>query len=128
MTMKPLLIAACLSLCSATGLAQKAKKSAPASAKPIVFAVLRDGASVEPIAHVNRGKLSAPVNGSDAPTAISSFTRSYYKPGTNYKLIFGSAPAGTIKVKSSDPKAECSKNLADVTTSAEKTPLKGLVM
>jgi hypothetical protein len=126
---KFLFTAASVALCSMAVVGQKAKAPAAAAAsKRIVFAVVGDGSSLEPIAYVNKGKLAEPVNGADAPAAITAFNKSYYKPGTSYHLIFGSAPAGTVKVKSSNAKAECSKNMAEATTSAAKTPLKGLVM
>ena len=55
-------------------------------------------------------------NGSDEASIIAAFNKTYYKPGTVYKLIFGGANAGTVTVKSSDAKAECSKNIATATT------------
>ncbi|MGE3467021.1 MAG: hypothetical protein AB7J13_08820 [Pyrinomonadaceae bacterium] len=120
-------IAVCLvSLFSVSVPAQKAAKQ-PAK-KPIIFAVLNDGKTLEPIAHVNKGKLEAPVNGSDDVKAITAFNKSYYKPGASYRLIFGGANAGTVTIKSSNANAECSRNMATVTTKALKTPLAGLVM
>ncbi|MBK9216186.1 MAG: hypothetical protein IPM59_11425 [Chloracidobacterium sp.] len=105
--------------------AQRAVSKPP---KPIIFAVLNDGKTLEPIAYINKGKLAETVNGSDDQTLITAFNRAYYKPGTIYKLIFGGANAGNVTVKSSDAKAECSRNMATVTTRASKTPLQGLVM
>ncbi|MBV9216954.1 MAG: hypothetical protein JO053_12340 [Acidobacteria bacterium] len=96
--------------------------------KPIIFAVLSDGTSAEPIAYVNKGKLEAAVGGDASPNVISAFDKAYYKPGTVYKLIFGGANVGTVTAKSSDPKAECSKNMGTVTTKSSKVTLKGLVM
>lgn len=96
--------------------------------KHIVFAVLSDGKSIEPIAYINKDKLEAPVNGSDAANIVVAFTKIYYKPSWAYQLIFGGANAGKVVVKSSDPKAECSKNVAQVTTTSTKVQLKGLVM
>jgi len=98
------------------------------AAKPIIFAVLSDGKSVEPIAYVNKGKLTPPVNGSDAQNIIVAFNKTYYKPGTVYRLIFGSANAGNVTVKSSDAKSECSRNMGTVITTSSKVQLKGLVM
>lgn len=117
---------ALLVVCAA---AQRPKiKPAVKTPKPIVFAVLNDGKTLEPIAYINKGKLDAPVNGSDQTNIIAAFNRSYYKPGTVYRLIFGAANAGTVTVKTSDVRADCSRNMAQVTTRATNTPLKGLVM
>lgn len=116
-----------LTLMGSPVVAQKAAV-APKTQKPIVFAVLNDGGTLEPIAYVNKGKLEAPVNGSDEPAILAGFSKSYYKKGTIYRLVFGGANAGTVTVKSSDPASDCSKNMAVATTKASKTPLKGLVM
>ena len=107
-----------------------AQKRRPAAApvKPIIFAVLNDGKTLEPLAVVSKGRLEAPVNGGDDQKLIVAFDKTYYKVGTTYRLIFGGADAGTVKVNSYDPKADCSRNMADVTTTAQKVTLKGLVM
>lgn len=97
-------------------------------AKNIIFAVLSDGKTLEPIAYVNKGKLEAPVNGSDQESIITAFNRTYYKPGTVYKLIFGSVNEGTVTVKSSNAKADCAKNTAVVSAHSTKAVLKGFVM
>ena len=122
----PLLAAAAMLLNTST-FAQKTKVVA-GPAKSIIFAVLHDGSTLEPIAYVSKGKLEPAVNGSDEQNMIVAFNKTYYKPGTVYRLIFGSANAGNVSVKSSDAKAECSKNTAVATTQSSKTPLKGLVM
>jgi hypothetical protein len=114
-------------LCIST-FAQKPKGAAAAAPKPIIFAVLGDGSSLEPIATVSAGKLFAPVNGSDDQKKIVAFDKAYYKAGTSYRLIFGGANAGTVKVKSYDPNAECSRNMAEATTTSTTAKLKGLVM
>ncbi|MEQ1603686.1 MAG: hypothetical protein ABL999_02345 [Pyrinomonadaceae bacterium] len=98
------------------------------AAKPIVFAVLNNGQTLEPIAYINKAKFEEPVNGSDAEDLLLPFHRSYYRKGTAYKLIFGGAAAGTATVKSADPKSECGKNTAIAITKTTKTPLKGMVM
>lgn len=126
-SIKLVAIALCFSvLCGSSTIAQK--KPAPKPAKSIIFAVLGDGETLEPIAYVNKGRLEQPVDGGDEPSIIAAFNKAYYKPGTVYKLVFGSTSAGSVTVKSSDAKAECSKNMAIATTKATKTPLKGLVM
>jgi hypothetical protein len=116
-------------LFSASVMAQKPKpKPAVKAARSMIFAVLNDGKTLEPIAYINKGKLEAPVDGSDPSNIIAAFNRTYYKPGTVYRLIFGSADAGTVTVRSSDHRAECSRNMAAAATRATRTPLKGLVM
>lgn len=105
-------------------------KPAPAAkaAKPIIFAVLHDGTTLEPIAYVNSGKLEPAVNGSDDKSLIREFSNSYYRVGSIYKLIFGGADGGTVSVKSSNVKAECAPNTAEARSKAVKTPLKGFIM
>ena len=121
-----LAVSVIVSLLSVTVFAQK--KPVVKTPKPIIFAVLNDGKTLEPIAYVNKGKLEASVNGSDEKSIIAAFNKSYYKVGTSYRLIFGAANAGTVTVKSSDSKSECSANMAEAITKATKTPPKGLVM
>lgn len=115
---------------AATAQAQRPRgKATPAPApKPVIFAVLNDGGTLEPVAQINKGKLEATVNGSDDAGKLTAFHKSFYKPGTAYRLIFGGADSGSVTVKSADPKSECSKNMAEVTTRSAKTPLQGLVM
>ena len=115
-------------LCSLSLIPAIAQKPVTKAAKPIIFAVLSDGKSLEPVAYVTKGKLAAPVNGSDAKNIVAAFNKAYYKPGTVYRLIFGGANAGTVTAKSSDAKTECAPNVGQATTSSTKTTLKGLVM
>ncbi len=122
-----ILAVALAALCCVPAIAQK-KKPASTAPRPIIFAVLSDGSTLEPIATVVGGKLIAPVNGGDEQAKIVAFDKSYYKAGTSYRLIFGGANAGTVKVKSSDPTADCSRNMGDVTTTSASAKLKGLVM
>ena len=86
--------------------------------KPIIFAVLNDGKSLEPIAFVEKGKLTPPVGGDSDENVIAAFNKNYYKPKSTYRLIFGGANAGTINVLSSDAKAECSKNMAQASVTS----------
>jgi len=117
------------SLLTIVSVAQKPKpKPAKPPAKSIIFAVLNDGGTLEPIGYVNKGRLEQPVDGSDELSIITAFNKTYYKAGAVYKLVFGSANGGTVTIKSSDVNAECSRNMATVVTNATKTPLKGLVM
>jgi hypothetical protein len=96
--------------------------------KPVIFAVVSDGEWVEPIAYIEKGKLIAPVGGDGEQKDLLAFTASYYKPKSSYRLIFGGANAGTAIITSSDPKAECSKNMAQVSINSTKTKLGGFVM
>lgn len=108
--------------------AQKTKtKTVAQTQRPIIFAILNDGTTLEPIAFVGK-KLTSPVNGSDDSGKIASFDKLYYRSGSTYRLIFGGSTNGSVAVKSFDPKAECSKNMAEVMPKGVKTPLKGLVM
>lgn len=96
--------------------------------RPIIFAVLNGGTTLEPLALIDKGKLENPVNGSDDAPALTAFGRSYLRKGTAYKLVFGGANGGAATIKSWDPGSECAKNLGMATTKATKTPLKGFVM
>ncbi len=96
--------------------------------KPIIFAVLSNGTMFEPIAYVEKGKLTAPVNGADEEKDIVSFNKTYYKPKSSYRLIFGGANAGTATVVKSDATAECSRNTAEVTVASSRKKLAGYVM
>ncbi len=120
--LKGLFAVAALSILSMGVAAQKT------AAKPIIFAVLNDGKTLEPIAYVNKGKLDPPVNGSDEQNLITAFTKTYYKSGTVYRLIFGGANAGNVTVKSGNATSDCAKNMGTATTSSTKTTLRGLVM
>lgn len=101
-------------------------RKTPAPAKPIIFALLDDGKSLEPIAQIDKGKLIETTSGE--PKDLAIFASSYYKPKTAYKLIFGGAGDGTITVKNSNVKTECAKNIATVSTQSVKGKIKGLVM
>ncbi|MEJ7847657.1 MAG: hypothetical protein WKF92_06180 [Pyrinomonadaceae bacterium] len=104
----------------------KAKPAQPQ--KPIVFAVISDGKTLEPIAFIDKGKFaSTESSGVDAKTT-AAFAKTYYKTKTVYSLIFGGVASGTISVNSSNPAAECTSHMAAVTTLVPKTKLKGLVM
>lgn len=107
--------------------AQNAKPAAK-TVKPLIFAVLNDGKAAEPIAYVNRGKLETPVSGGDEAGIIAAFNKTYYKPGTVYRMIFGGANAGTVTIKSSNAAADCAQNMATVTSSSTTAKLGGMVM
>jgi len=119
-----LLTTALFVLCVSGVCAQRATTAA----KPAIFAVLHDGTTIEPVALVDHGKLTQPVNGSDDAKAIAAFAKAYYAKGAAYRLIFGAASAGTVNVKNANPTAECAKNTATATSKTTKTHLKGFVM
>lgn len=115
--------------CGAFGVsAQKNKKAVKTKVKPIIFAVLNDGKTLEPIAHIEKNKLTAPVNGSDDAKLITGFTTLYYKTKPAYRLIFGGVDDGTATVKSFDPNSDCAKNMAEITSKATKARFKPMIM
>lgn len=94
--------------------------------KTIIFAVLNDGKSLEPIIQIEGGKFveiqSSEQNG------WKDFTKQFYKPKTAYNLIFGGAAAGKTTVVSSAPESDCAQNMATATTVSTKAKLGGMVM
>ena len=119
--------AAVIAAGASVSLGQKAKPAAKTQ-KKIIFAVLSDGKSLEPIAYINKGKLEPTVNGSDEKSIVTAFSNSYYKAGAVYRLIFGGADVGSVTVKSSNVKSECASNTANAVTVSPKTTLKGMIM
>lgn len=115
-------------LCVLVLFAMTAPVFAQRGRKPIIFAVLNDGKTFEPIAYIEKGQLTEPVDGADEPAALTAFSNAYYKPKSSYKLIFGGANAGTVSVTSADPNAECSRNLAQVSVASTRAKLGGMVM
>jgi hypothetical protein len=96
--------------------------------KPIIFAVLNDGQMIEPIAHIENGKLTETVNGSDESNLIEAFNKIYYPANAQYRLIFGGRDAGSVKVQKDGAGMECGPNLARVSVETTRTQLKGKVM
>lgn len=118
-----------IGLMSSTAIfAQRKKPAPPQSRQTIVFAVLNDGKSVEPIGIIDKGTMIEASNGSDDLKKLTAFSKTYYAPKTAYKLVFGGVDAGTVTILKSNPKMECTSNMAEVTTVAAKAKLKGLVM
>ncbi len=105
-----------------------AQRRAPAKPKPIVFAVLNDGKIVEPIAFIDKGKLIQVLDGAEESMTTEIFARTYYKPKTVYRLVFGGFDAGSVTIKSNDPKAECSSKMANVEILSLRAKLKGKIM
>lgn len=94
----------------------------------VIFAVLNDGRTLEPLAKIENGKLMQTVSGGDDGEILKAFSKTYYKPKTVYNLIFAGNVAGTATVIKNDPTAECSTNLATTTVKSAKAKLKGFVM
>jgi hypothetical protein len=83
---------------------------------------------IEPLALIDKGSLEAAAGGDSDEKILTAFTKSYYQAKATYRLIFGGADAGTVTVKSSNAKADCSKNMAQVTAQSTRAKLKGFVM
>lgn len=105
-----------------------AQKTTTKPVTKVIFAVLNDGKTLEPLAKVENGKLMQTVSGGDEQAILTAFSKTYYKPKTSYSLIFGGNTAGTVTVIKNDPTAECSTNLATAATKSAKAKLKGFVM
>ncbi len=95
---------------------------------PIIFAVINDGKTIEPIAYVKDKKLFKTIDGASPANEKRSFTRRYFKNKSKYKLIFAGKNSGVVTVKNSNYKAECTSNTAQVSLGATKANIKGLVM
>ena len=75
--------------------------------KPIIFAVVFDGKTIEPIAYIEKGKLTQATGGDDGKPKLDDFARNYYKPKTKYDLIFGGVTVGKTEIIKSSI-GECS--------------------
>ena len=118
-----------ISLLSVSIFAQRRGRSKPQpKPKTIVFAVLDDGKSIEPIGVIDKGELGALQLTNENGKVLVDIHKTYYKPKTGYNLVFGSANKGKVTVVKSDPKAECASNLATVNTVSSTAKLKGFVM
>jgi len=111
---------------ASVGAAQKVRPKLPPS--PVIFAVLYEGKTLEPIAYVKDKKLEPAVDGSSDAGDLAAFHKNYFKPKTSYQLIFGGANAGLVTVKSANPELECSRHTAQAATSSTRARLKGNVM
>jgi len=125
---KPVAAAVIAVLLTAVVPAQRARTKPAPKRLPVVFAILNDGKTVEPIGYVDKGKITAAVDGASEAPKLAAFHRAYFKPESTYRLIFGGANAGTVTIKSSDPKSECSANTAQIAFASTKAKLKGNVM
>ncbi len=94
--------------------------------KQIIFAVLNDGQTLEPIVQVENGKLLELE--SNAEKGWKDFSKAYYKPKTAYNLIFGGVSNGKVSVVKGPAEGDCAANMASALTISAKAKLKGLVM
>lgn len=96
--------------------------------KPVIFAVINDGKTIEPIAHIDNKKLTETVGGDAEAARVSAFTGKYYRAKSKYKLIFAGRNAGVVTVEKANPKSDCAANLAEVSVRSTGAKLKGFVM
>lgn len=101
------------------------KPKPPVKPKPIVFAVVNDGKMIEPIAYIDKGKLTDATN--SAP-GQKPFATTFYKTGTNYTLVFAGANDGKFAVTKSNVGSDCAGNMADGTLTAVRAKPKGVLM
>ena len=106
----------------------KTKPKAPVKAKSIIFGVVNDGASLEPIAYVENGKLVEAANGMSDEKILTAFAKSFYQPKTTYNLVFGGKNDGKVTVSKSNVDSDCAKNMAEITVQPGKAKIKGFVM
>ncbi len=125
---KVVILATACAIAAVPAYAQRTRTVAQPAVKPIIFAVINDGKTLEPIAHVEAGKLTATVSGGDEGSLVKAFNQTYYAPKATYRLIFGGANQGSVAVSGSDAGADCGPNLAQATVTSSKTTLKGKVM
>ncbi len=125
----PVVFFSILLLTFSTVFAQRRGKTPPPSKpKTLIFAVMSDGTSLEPIAAISKDLLVATTGGDAEPKSLTKFAADYYKPKTSYKLIFGGTANGAVTVKSFNTTADFGKNLATITTVSPKAKLKDNVM
>ena len=122
--MKLKFVTACLPIFLAASLAF----AQASERKDVIFAVLDNGGTLEPIAYIDGKKLASAIDGATEPDLLKAFHATYFKSKTRYELVFGGVKAGTVTVGAADPEKECSKHTAQVVTSTTRAKLKGNVM
>ncbi len=127
MKSKILLLIGTLIVCSVSAIAQKRDAKPVTKIKQIIFAVIDDGSRLEPIAAVENGKLFES-SADDDTWASKPFSDFYFKPASNYGLIFGGVPSGTVTIKSSNAGKDCGGITAEISVESTKTKLKDFVM
>lgn len=122
------LIFTLMMLCATAGFAQKEIFAQKKETKKIVFAVVDDGKTIEPIAYIDKGELK-PIGGDEPDDASKSdFVKTHYKAKAKYNLIFGGANAGTVTVEKNLAGTECAANQANVSIVSKRVKPKGFVM
>lgn len=101
-----------------------AQKTTP---KRTIFAVLNDGKTLEPIAFIDKGKLTE-LGEEASGEQTSTFVKTNYKPKTKYNIIFGGANVGTATVTKDLSDTECAANQAQVSVVSTKFKPKGFLM
>lgn len=118
-----------ISLLSVSIFAQRRGRSnVQPKTKTVVFAVLNDGKTIEPIGAIDKGELGALELTDEDGKVLIDIHKTFYKPKTRYNLVFGSANKGSVSVVKSDPKADCAANMATVNTVSSTAKIKGFVM
>lgn len=111
--------------------ASQQQRRTAARQNSVVFVVMKDetgDAQVEPVAVIDgRGALAEPASGTEDDGALQAFLARHYRAGAEYRLIFGGAEAGTLKIRAATP-AECSPNAASADIGAAASKLGGNVM
>ena len=113
-------------VCLLVMLALVSQTLAQTTKKQIIFAVLNDGRTLEPIVQVEKGQFVE--LDSNAENGWKDFSKMYYKPKTAYNLIFGGKSNGKVTVVKGPVDGDCSANMAEGLTVSAKAKLKGLVM
>jgi len=93
-----------LSMCAAEDNSGKKSVSSDTSSGPIPVFALRgsdtgDSISIDQILLIDGGKLHAVPDPCSDSSASHAFDERYFKPGTEYPVIFGGRPKGTVVVK-----------------------------
>lgn len=104
------------------------KSVGPVRPNRIIFAVLNEGKTLEPIAYIESNTLVNADTGDTNIETLKTFVENYYKPKTFYNLIFGGSVAGKVQVSSSNPNSDCAKNVAEASAETTRTKLKGFIM
>ena len=120
--MRKILVVLTVLLLTAAAFAQKK------DAKKVIFAVVNEGKTIEPIALIEKGELKAISDENAEADADAKFVKERYKPKTSYNLIFGGANAGTVLIKKDMAASDCGKNQAEISVVSKNVKPKGFVM
>jgi len=82
-----------VSVCATAAQRRRSPVKPKVKPQPIIFAVINDGQTIEPLALVDKGNLEATAGGDGEEKILADFTKSYYQPKTTYRLICGGAHA-----------------------------------